>query len=435
VGGGRGAHDRTLEVELELPTPYFLDITSHQTLFPVRRDVIEAFAARGEPDLWTRPESFVSNGPYVLDEWRFRYEITMKRNPFHHDHDRLRIHRVVWVEVQQYHASMNLYRAGDLDYLGDNLSPPPEYLPLLATKKDFLRFAYLSTYWYDLNVRRPPLDDPRVRRALNLAIDKQELVDEVTQGGQSPATHYVPDFAGLGYADAVKADRAAGTDPFVRPGYVYDPERARGLLGEAGFPVEEAGGAYRAAGLPPIEILYNTSEGHRAIAVAIQDMWKRNLGVSVTLRNEEWGVMQKNRRDGNFQIARSGWFADYNHPHTWLDTFLSYSPNNNTGWADGSFDALLRRAAATADPKESIRRYREAEVRAVEGMSKIPLYFYTKQTLVKPWVMGFVPNARNVQLVKWLWIDPERQEMGADAAPAYPSPEFPPPGRFAPEAP
>jgi oligopeptide transport system substrate-binding protein len=429
VLGVRARDALTLDVELEQPTPYFLELTSMVTLFPVRQDVVEAFEQRGEAELWVRPENIVTNGPYTLDTWKFRYEITMKASPTYYDADKLRIKRAVFLQVEDNHATMNLYKAGELDTIGDNASLPSEYLAFLSAKKDFRRHAYLSTYWLELNTTKPPVNDVRVRRALNLAVDKQQLVDRVTRGGQQPATHYVPEITGLGYADQVAADKAAGTDPFSTPDTVFNPAKARELMKEAGYEVVPSGEGYRASGFPSLELLYNTSEGHRQIAVAIQDMWKRHLGVSVTLRNEEWKVMLKNVRDGNFQVVRFGWVADYNHPHTWLDTFLSYSPNNRTGWNDPEYDALVKRAAAEPDARESIRLYRQAEARAVDAMPKLPLYFYTKSTLVKPWVRGHYGLGRDVHLVRWLWIDPAWASSSVDE-PAYVSPDFPPPGRL-----
>jgi len=429
VLGVRATGDHVLEVELENPTPYFLDLCCHATLFPVRKDVIEAFEAKGTPDLWTRPENIIVNGPYTLDRWKFRYELTMKRNPHYYAHDALKIHRIVWLEVEQSSATLQLYKAADIDWTGQSSSLPSEYLPLLSKKKDYETVLFLGTYWYEFNIKVPPVNDVRVRRALNLAVDKKQIVLNITRGGQVPATHFVPDITGLGYAEAAQRDRAEGIDPFAGPDADFNPERARKLMGEAGFNVVKEGDGdgdgFRCDGIPPIEILYNTSEGHKQIAVAIQDMWRRHLGITVTLRNEEWKVMLKNVRDGNFQIARFGWFADYNHPQTFLDNFLSYSPNNRTNWGDATFDSAMKLAAATADPVLSMRHYRAAERIAVDGMSRIPLYFYTKNAMVKPWVRGFHYNARNQMLPKWMWIHPSWQSDPNDDA-ALPVPVAPP---------
>jgi oligopeptide transport system substrate-binding protein len=431
VLGVRAKDDFTLDVELEQPTPYFTDLTSFPTLYPVRRELVEEFERRGQADLWFRPENIITNGPYTLDQWKFRYEITMKRNPHYWDYKNLRIHRIVWLEVEDYRSTMNLYKAGEIDFIGDSLALPVEYMGLLSGKRDFLRYPILSTYWFDLNTRKPPTSDVRVRWALNLAIDKREIVERITRGGQIPATHVVPDFTGGGYSEQAEADRTAGTDPFASPDFSHNPERARALLAEAGFPVVRDNEGYRASGFPPLEILYNTNEGHRHIAVAVQSMWKRYLGVSATLRNEEWKVMLKSVRDGQFQVARGGMGANYNHPHTFLDLFLSYSPQNATGWADKEFDALIHAAAAACDRREGIKIYRKAEERAVAGMSKLPLYFYTKSTLLKPWVKGYYGTVRPAHLVKWMWIDPSWRSS-PENSPAAPPLPFPEPGRGAP---
>lgn len=427
--GVRATSDDTLEIELEHPAPHFLDLTSHHALYPVRRDVIERFEQRGEGDLWTRPKSMISNGPYVLDTWRFQYEITLKANPHYQDHDKLRLKRLVFLEVAEHHATMNLYKAGELDFLGDTVAPPAEYVPLLSSKKDFQHNDFLAVYWYELNTRKPPLDDARVRRALDLAIDKKQLVERVTRGGQTPATHYVPDFTGSGYSEIAKADRARGADPFADRG--FDPARARALLVEAGFHVVEEGGARRAEGFPPLEILYNTGEGHRQIAVAVQAMWREHLGVAATLRSEEWKVMLKTYRDGDYQVMRFGQTADYDHPLTFLDPFLAGSPQNRTGWADERFEQTIERASRERDPAASIRLYREAERIAVEATPRLPLYFYTRSTLVKPWVKGFRGSRREPHSLQYLWIDPSFERSPRDEL-AYTPEDLPPPGRIEP---
>jgi oligopeptide transport system substrate-binding protein len=427
--GVRALDDRTLDVELERPTPYFLRLTSYQTLFPVRRDVVEAFDQRGEGELWVRPENIVSNGPYVLDDWKFRYEITMRPNPHYWRRDKLKIDRIVWMEVEEYHSSMNLYKTAEIDYLGDNTMPPAEYLPLLDQKRDFVHNNFLAVQWYEFNTKKPPLDDARVRKALNISVDKRQLVDKILRGGELPATHYVPDFTGLGYSAALAQRRAAGSDPFASPEAEFDPERARALLREAGYEVTRQGDGYHAQGFPAVEVIYNSNEGHRQVAVAIQDMWKQHLGITVALRSEEWKVMLKSYRDGQFQVIRLGWVADYDHPQTFLEQFLSDNPQNQTGWREPRFDEMLRRAAATADPAESIRLYQEAESLAVTAMARMPIYFDTRSTLVKPWVKGFWGSTLNPHLVQYLWIDPDWRK-GGENVPAYLPEELPPPGRI-----
>jgi oligopeptide transport system substrate-binding protein len=426
VLGLRAVGDDVVEVELDKPTPYFLDLTAYPTLAPVRQDVIEHFAAGGDGDRWFRPENMVSNGPYVFKEHRFRYELVLERNPHHPDFDKLKIHRIVWNIVPNYHATMNLFKTGEIDYIGSTLSLPNEFMDLLERYKDFSRVPWVATYWYEFNVEKPPLDDVRVRHALDLAVDKKTLIDKVTQGDQLPATHFVPPNTGSGYDEA-----EAAAPLFAGPEHAFNPERARQLLREAGYNPEQTGDGWSTKGFPPIEILYNTSEGHRTIAVTIQGMWKENLGISVQLRNEEWKVFLKNLRDGNYQVSRFGWIADYNHPQTFMDVFLSFSGNNWTNWKDTRFDAMVEQAAAEPDPKKSIALYRQAEELVVEAMPRMPIYFYTKSTLIKPWVKGYWDNAMNRHAVRWMWIDPSWR-TDHDNRPAFPVRDYPPPGRLEP---
>lgn len=430
VLGVRALDDHTLEIEAEYPAPFILDVLCQATTYPVPRKAVEAAEKAGEPDMWTRPESIVTNGPFEIDSWAFRYEVRMRRNPHHRFYDKLKIHNIVWMAVESDVSTMNLYKAGELDTIGDNGSIPPPYRKALGPRKDFEKTNYLATYWYELNTKVPPLDKVEVRRALNLAIDKAELTDKVTRGSETPASHFVPDFARSGYEEFVQAERATPAgDTFAGPLYAYNPELARELLGKAGYRVEKEGDGYRADGMPRIELLYNTNEGHKAIAVAIQDMWKRNLGISVQLRNEEWHVMLKNVRDKNYQVVRFGWIADFDHPQTWMDTFMAQSPNNRTGWSSAHFESLIAEARRTADVPTSMKLYREAEKILVDEVPKIPLYFYSKTTLVKPYLKGHHFNRRNEHLAHWMWIDPDWRSNQNDD-PAFAPELFAPPTAY-----
>jgi oligopeptide transport system substrate-binding protein len=416
--GVRATGDRVLEVELDHPTPYFLELCSTPAFFPIRKEVI---AAHG--DNWTRVGKIVTNGPYLLTDHKFRYEMTFTVNPHYYDRDKMKIRRVVWLAVSDYFATLNLYKAGEIDWIGENVTLPTAFIDLLRAYGDYSQVNWISTYWYEFNTAKPPLDNPLVRRALDLALDKQQIIDKVARGGQTPARHYVPPFTGGGYAAVHEADAAAGKDPFSGPGHDYDPARARKLLAEAGYHVEERDGAFSVPDFPAIELLYNTSEGHAKIAVAVQGMWRDNLGIGVQLRNEEWAVFLKNLRDGNFQVARFGWSGDYNHPHTWLDTFLSYSNNNWTRWKSPKFDALVEQAARTSNEAESMRLYREAEKMAIDAMPRMPIYFYTKLNLIKPYMKGYWPNVDNKHGIQWMWIDPSWRDHPENST-AYPVTEL-----------
>jgi oligopeptide transport system substrate-binding protein len=415
--GVRARGEHVLEVTLEQPTPHFLELVAFQTYFPVPRDVVEQYG-----DRWTRPQHMVTNGPYTIVEHQFRYEYVFERNPHYTWHDDLKLHRIRFFEVQDYYATLALYKTGELDWIGSNSALPSTQLETLKKFKDFRHSPWLATFWYEFNTSKKPVDDVRVRRALNLGVDKQLIVDKITRGGQTVATHVVPDFCGSGYADAAAAEPNA----FVGKGYDFDPALARELLRDAGYPVAKRGEAWFAEGFPGVEILYNSGEAQKKIAVAIQSMWKDHLGITVQIRNEEWKVMIKSLRDGHYQVARLGWYADYNHPLTFLETYVSTSANNWTRFADPKLDALLEKAGATADPVESISLYRQAEQLAHDGMARLPLYFYTRTTMIKPHVKGYFPNSRNKHGIRWMWIDPN---WGSDAVnrPAYEPQAFPAP--------
>jgi oligopeptide transport system substrate-binding protein len=326
---------------------------------------------------------------------------------------------------------MQLYKSGEIDFAGDDDPPPAQYLPSLSGKKDLFANNYLQVEWYELNTHKPPLDDVRVRRALNLAIDKTEIVEKVIHGGQLPATHYVPDYTGLGYSALVSAQKAARAFPFAGRDVEFNPERARELMKEAGYEVVMDGDSSLARGFPAIELLYNSNEIIKQVAVAAQDMWKRHLGVSVRLRSEDWKVLLNSYSEGQFQMIRLGWTADYDHPQTFLDTFRATNPQNRTGWSDNAFDETMKEAAETPEQDKSIALYQKAEAIALKAVPRLPLYFDARFTLLKPWVKGFWTSSLHPHRIQYFWIDEAwRQQRGNE--PAFVPLEFPPPGRMEP---
>lgn len=383
VVGVRALDDATLEVRLESPLPYFLDLVAYHVTAPVPRHVIERLAREGKnTDLWTRPEHLVCNGAYVIRSWKFRQYILFERNRRYWDAAHVKTSRIRFAMIDSYNTTLNLYKAGELDYVGANSSLPAEFSDHLATFRDFHRDPYLSTYMFWLNTTQKPLDDVRVRRALSLAIDRKSLVKYVTRSGQIPSADLVPD--GLrGY----RGPRSS----------IFDPMEARRLLAEAGYGPGST--------LPPITLSYNTSEGHKQIAEAVQQMWKQNLGVSVAIENQEWKVYLKNLQQMNFQMARLGWVGDYADPYTFLELLKSANGNNHSGWGDPRYDALLHQANTTLDGDRRFELLREAETLAMAQVPMIPLYVYTRSEMWKPYLMGQWANYQNHHPAKYWWID------------------------------
>ena len=254
---------------------------------------------------------------------------------------------------------------------------------------DFRPIPFLGTYYYLLNANEPPLDDARVRRALGLALNKKQVVETVTRAGQQPARSYVP--AGISrYVDY----RPALCEP-------YDPEKAGRLLAEAGYP----GGR----GMPRLEILYNTSEAHKAIAELIQSQWKRNLGIDVSLANQEWAAYLVATRKQNYQVARAAWIGDYLDPNTFLDMWVTGGTHNHTGWSNPEYDRLIDAAQKEPDTRKRMAYFHQAERILMDEMPIIPIYSYVTQSMVRPYVRGFYQNIQDVHPLKYLRIDPEEK--------------------------
>jgi oligopeptide transport system substrate-binding protein len=399
--GVRALDDLTLEARLAGPVPYFTALVTHYPLLPVPRHVIEGLEKKGiDPALWTRPEHIVSNGAFVLAAHHFRYFYDLEKNPRYWDAASVRINEIHVPMVESYNTTLNLYRGGEFDWIGSNASLPSEFMNHLERFDDFARAPYGSVYFYWINTKAPPLDNPKLRRALSLAIDRQSLVDNVARAEQTPSADLVPD--GL-----------AGYQGLHTP--LFDPEEARAMLKEAGY----ASGAE----VPPITLIYNTSEGHRQLAEAIQEMWKEHLGVYVAIENQEWQVYLKNQQLHNFQIARMGWIMDYADPFTFLELLSEHNGNNHSNWHTPEYDRLLREGNNNPDPAARLAIFREAEAMVRDAAPMLPLYLYTKSTMMKPYLMGYWGNDLDQHPWKWFWID----ERWYDGVPAERLPNTPPP--------
>ena len=357
-----------LQVRLSDPTPYFLQLLDHYATFPVHRTTIEAHGAIAQRDTaWTRPENFVGNGPYLLAKWEINRRIEIHKNPDYRAADAHRLKEIHFFPIENASVEERMFRTGQLHI---SSSVPTEKIPAYrSTKSHLLReHPLLSTYYFELNVNRKPLDNPLVRRALSISIDRKALVT-ILKGGQPPAYAMTP----------------PGTAGYTPPeSFSYNPDEARRLLARAGFP----GGQ----GFPVLGLLYNTSEGHRRIAESVQQMWQQQLGISIELNNQEWKVYLNSRNAGNFDIARAGWVGDYPDPDTFLDLLLSDSGNNRTGWKNPAYDRLIALSRTATDRDQRYSILFRAEQLMMEAMPVIPVYTYVSLRLVHPSVKGWHGN-------------------------------------------
>jgi oligopeptide transport system substrate-binding protein len=385
--GLREIDRRTLEITLECPTPYLLNMMAHHyTWWPVHLPTVEKHGDPYRPgNRWTRPENYVGNGPFILAEWVPNSVIRMRKNPDYWDAETVRLNGIDFLPIESVDSEERSFRAGQLHVTYE--LPNAKIDAYRRNNPELLRMDdYMATYFYRLNMTHPAMQDKRVRHALSQAIDRQAIVETVTRGGQRPAFALTPpDTKGFTPRAQVK----------------FDIEGAKQLLAEAGFP----GGR----GLPTIEIHYNTSENHRAIAETIQQMWKRNLGIETTLRNEEWKVYLDSQSHTNYVVSRAGWTGDYPDPNTFLDTFLSYSGNNRTGWNNPEFDRLLHEAACTVDEAGRYELFQQAEAILLDDLPVIPLYYYTRVYLLHPAVKNWHPTFLDHHPYKHVYLEPSSE--------------------------
>ena len=377
--GIRVIDDLTLEVELVNPTSFFPDLLTYVAFSPVPRHVIEAHGKR-----WVRPAHVVVNGPYTLTEWKPRDRITLKKNPRYWDRDNVAIEESLLLMSDDETKNRRFYDTGMAHYIQPvNAEQVREGKRL--SRADLHIDMQMCTYYYVFRLDSPPFDDPRIRRAFNMAIDKERLVTHIMASEQRPARNLVFDMfeAALGYQPPKGDD--------------FDPEGARRLLAEAGYP----GGV----GLPTIELVYNTFEVHRLIAEFFQRNLKVNLGIEVSVHNMEWKSLLKKVQEGDFQISRTSWCADFPHPLTFLTVFHSEGENNYSGYHNPAYDDVLARIAAEGDPRRQNVLMCAAEMALNRDLPVTPFYFYTRSYMLRPWVKGLEPRWNDLHLLKHMRLE------------------------------
>ena len=372
----------TLVVTLTHPAPYFLQALLNSCWRPVN---VRAIAAVGDPyrrgTPWTRLGRIVTSGAFVLKEWTTQQWVIVEKSPTYYDRDRVRLNSIYFYPIDSVDAEERAFRSGQLH--ATYALPLSKVKPAQRDHNPALRIdRNMETYFFRVNVRKAPLNDARIRRALSLAVDRDTIASQVLPGGRTAAPTFVPPLL-KGY-----------TPP---PGQRYDPAAARQLLAEAGH----ANGA----GLPPIEILYNNSEILRLVAEAIQQMWHRELGIEVRLVNQEYKSVFASRRNGDYQVLLGSWTADYLDATTFLDLWRSDSGNNHTGWGDPAYDALSNEANTIADPAARAAVLAKSEALVLDAAPIIPIYFNTHVYYLHPSVQGWQPTPTDHSDFRYVWLD------------------------------
>jgi len=363
--GVKAVDDATLEVTLEAPCPYFLSLMSFPTYMPVRQDVVE----KG-PTTWaTKPETYISNGAFTMKELKIKDSINFVKNKNYWNASSVKLDGIEFKVLEQATSYMSAFKTGQLDLID---KPPVQEIPSLLKDGTAVSYAYLGTYYYDFNISAnaasvnpkaaKALADVRVRKALSLAIDRTEITSKVSQGGEAPATGFVP-----GGVTGTSGDKFKNKEYLNK---TADVAQAKKLLAEAGYPDGK--------GFPDLELIYNTNQGHQSIGVAIQDMWKKNLGINITLRNLERKVQLTEANKHNYVINRDGWIADYNDPMTFLDLFTTTNGNNYAGYNKPEYDKLITAAKREVDATKRTAMLHQAEDMLMNDMPIMPIYEYTE---------------------------------------------------------
>ena len=371
----------TLIIDLEAPTPYLLSLPTHYTWFPLHKPTVLANGdMTSRISKWTKPGNMVSNGPFTLAAWRLNHSIYVSKNPYYNGAETVQLNGIHFLPIAT-DAEERAFRADQLHI--SSTVPIPRIDWYRKNQPERMRFdTYLGVYYYLINTERGPLKDPRVRKALAYSIDRESITEHVLKAGQKPAYHFTPPNTG-GYTAEVKLP--------------YDPDLARQLLAEAGFPGGE--------GFPKFELLFNTSESHATIAVAIQQMWKEELGIEIGLYNQEWKVYLATRKARKFDIVRAAWIGDYVDPNTFLSLVTSENGNNHSNWGDSKFDDLIRQAASEQDQAARFALFQKAEKILIDEMPVIPIYFYVRSTLIDEAVKGWYPNILDYHPYQDVYLD------------------------------
>ena len=384
--GIHAVDERTVRLDLAHPAPYIFNVLMQRTCYPVYLPNVEKFGAMDSRanTAWTRPENFVGNGAFVLTEWKVNQQIVVRKNPKYWNASRVRLNEIHFYPIESSETEEREYRAGLLHKTASSALSPNKIDVYRRERPAELRLdPYLGSYYFMLNTTRPPLDDVRVRRALAMSVDRESIVKNVMRAGQRASGSFVPAWM-PGYQSTASIP--------------YDPEAARKLLADAGHP----GGA----GLPPIDVLFNTSELHRQLAEAVQQMWKKELGIDVRLNNAEWKVYLNSRRTMDYSITRAGWIGSWLEAGAFLENFLSKGLNNNTGFANAEYDRLLAQAEASADPAQRQASFQQAEGVLLDAAPIVPVFNYVNPYLLRTNVHGWDSNLFDYHPYEDVWLTP-----------------------------
>ncbi|WP_053218109.1 peptide ABC transporter substrate-binding protein [Virgibacillus senegalensis] len=375
--GLEAVDEKTFKVTLEAPTGFFLNVISNPAFFPVNKAVAEE-----NPEWYAEADTFVANGPFKLSEWNHDSDFTMVKNDQYWDKDTVKLDEVHWAMVNETNTEYQMFESGDLD----TSEIPADLADELLDSDQVVIDPQAGTQFYRFNVNEEPFQNVKIRKALAMAVNQDEIVDYVTKKGEEPARGFVS----YGFEDPSGNDFRDANGDLV----TYDPEQAKQLLEEG---MEEEG--YDE--LPPITLTYNTSDDNKKIAETVQQRFQQDLGIEITLENAEWNVFLQDQKDLKHQLSRSSFLADYGDPINFLESFVTDSSMNRTGWSNEEYDDLIAQAKEEADEEKRWELMYEAEKVLFEEMPIVPVNFYNQVFLHKDNVSGIVRHPVGYMELKW----------------------------------
>ncbi|WP_432775771.1 peptide ABC transporter substrate-binding protein [Brevibacillus gelatini] len=378
--GVKAIDAKTLEVTLENPTPFFLELTAFYTYYPVNRKVVEA-----NPQWAAEAATHVGNGPFKIESWEHKSKLVLVKNENYWDKDTVKLDGIKFSIVEDENTEFSMFENDELDWAGKPLSSLPiDAMPALKESGTLVSQPIAGTYFYKFNTEKVPFNNAKIRKAFAYAINRQQIIDNITQGNEKTAFSLVP------------PSMAVSTQPYYKDN---DVETAKRLLQEG---MQELG----ITKLPPIALSFNTSEAHKKIAEAIQDQWKKTFGVEVQLSNKEWKVYLEDQNQGNFMVCRSGWLGDFNDPINFLEMFKDKNGgNNNTFWENAKYKELLNQSSIEADPEKRKQLLAQAEQILMDEMPIVPIYHNTETWVQKENVKGVLIDG--LGFIDWKWATVE----------------------------
>lgn len=380
--GVKALDDHTLQVTLEEPTPFFLQLTSFPVYYPVNQKL-----AKANPKWAWEAKTHVGNGPYKLETWEHKQKLTLVKNEKYWDKDAVKLERIDCTMIENEDVELSMFENGELDWAGQPTGAlSADDISSLKKSGALVTQPIAGTYLYKFNTEQAPFTNAKIRKAFAYAINRKALIDDVLSFNPLPASAIVPPTMSLGKEGYFKDN---------------DVQTAQKLLAEG---MKELG----ISKLPPLTISYNTSESHKKIAETIGDQWKRAFGVEVKLENKEWKRYIEDLHEGNYQIGRSGWIGDFNDPINYLGLFEDKKgPNNDTNWENAAYQKLLKESAIEADPEKRSELLAKAEAILMDEMPVVPIYFYTNTYVKNKNLQGVVLDG--LGYIDWKWASFEQK--------------------------